>query len=164
MDRAETTEMLNWLLEKRLNNITSYWASEVNINTDRTGRVDYMALMAGNIHSCENIEQFEGIEFWFYEVKSCMADFKSGHGLNFEGDRNFLVTTQELAQELYRKQMLPSEADVLVPNSSNTAFITAFHGSVEGPFNSIKRKKPALNLMFQMLQAYKNGRGNKGVR
>ncbi len=31
--------------------------------------------------------------FSCYEIKSCMADFKSGHGLTFYGDENYLVTT-----------------------------------------------------------------------
>lgn len=47
-------------------------------------------------------------EFSCYEVKSCMADFKSGHGLTFYGDVNYLVTTRELAEERVSRNSFPA--------------------------------------------------------
>ena len=43
MSRAETTAMLSKLVEKRLKNRVSYWASEVNfdLGTPRNRRIDY---------------------------------------------------------------------------------------------------------------------------
>lgn len=41
-------------------------------------------------------------EFIFYEVKSCKADYHSGNGLNFEGDRNYVVTTIETYKQIMR--------------------------------------------------------------
>jgi hypothetical protein len=44
MSRAETTAMLSKLVEKRLRNRVSYWASEVNfdLGTPRNRRIDYI--------------------------------------------------------------------------------------------------------------------------
>lgn len=44
MSMAETTAMLSKLVEKRLKNRVSYWASEVNfdLGTPRNRRIDYM--------------------------------------------------------------------------------------------------------------------------
>lgn len=44
MSRAETTAMLSKLVEKRLKNRVSYWASEVNfdLGTPRNRRIDYI--------------------------------------------------------------------------------------------------------------------------
>lgn len=35
-----------------------------------------------------------------YEVKSCLADFKSGHGLNCVGDVNYIVCPYELMMQI----------------------------------------------------------------
>lgn len=44
MSRAETTAMMSKLVEKRLKNRVSYWASEVNfdLGTPRNRRIDYI--------------------------------------------------------------------------------------------------------------------------
>lgn len=44
MSRAETTAMLSELVEKRLNNRVSFWASEVNfdLGTSKNRRIDFM--------------------------------------------------------------------------------------------------------------------------
>ncbi len=35
-------------------------------------------------------------------MKSCKADYHSGNGLNFEGDRNYVVTTIETYKQIMR--------------------------------------------------------------
>lgn len=52
MSRAETTAMLSKLVEKRLKNRVSYWASEVNFdrNTPDERRVDYVGFKPWNIN------------------------------------------------------------------------------------------------------------------
>lgn len=52
MSRAETTAMLSELVEKRLNNQTAFWASEVNFdrNTPDERRVDYVGFKPWNIN------------------------------------------------------------------------------------------------------------------
>ena len=56
-------------------------------------------------------------EFVFVEVKSCMNDFKSGHGLTFRGDANWLVCPPDLAQTLYETRQLPKDAAVFCPDA-----------------------------------------------
>ena len=51
----------------------------------------------------ENQLSVSGIEpgtFVCYEVKSCKADFLSGHGQNFIGEKNYLVMTMSTYKEL----------------------------------------------------------------
>ncbi|MCB6288733.1 hypothetical protein LI276_21880, partial [[Clostridium] scindens] len=51
--------------------------------------------------------------FICYEVKSCLGDFKSGHGQNYIGEGNYLV----MPMELYKKVIhdIPHDIGVLVP-------------------------------------------------
>mgnify|MGYP000146531734 CR=1 FL=1 len=102
MSRAETTAMLSKLVEKRLKNRVSFWASEVNfdLGTSKNRRIDFMGFKPFTPGYVLMPASVELGEFSCYEVKSCMADFKSGHGLTFYGDVNYLVTTRELAEEL----------------------------------------------------------------
>ena len=52
----------------------------------------------------------------FVEVKSCMEDFKSGHGLTFLGDENWLVCPRDLADELHDRRLLPLGVQVYCPD------------------------------------------------
>ena len=40
---------------------------------------------------------------FFNEIKSCKADYHSGNGLNFGGDRNYVVTTMETYKQIMRE-------------------------------------------------------------
>ena len=51
-------------------------------------------------------------EFIFYEVKSCKDDYHSGNGLNFEGERNYIVTTMETYKQIIHEK--PWEVGVYV--------------------------------------------------
>lgn len=90
MKRAEKTKLLSRLLETKLTCGKTYWAKEVSIDfcTAHGKRVDYMTFTPKN-QSTSGIEK--GI-FTCYEVKSCLEDYKSGHGLNFIGEKNYIVT------------------------------------------------------------------------
>ncbi|MFI3254430.1 MAG: hypothetical protein R3Y63_08875 [Eubacteriales bacterium] len=90
MKRAEKTKLLSRLLESKLICDQVYWAREVSLdfNTSHRKRVDYMSFKPKN-QSSSGIEK--GI-FTCYEVKSCFEDYKSGHGLNFIGEKNYIVT------------------------------------------------------------------------
>ena len=153
-NRSEITGELSFMVERKLMNQTPYWASEVDteIDSNRSPRVDFMAYMPDfktlDFYSAGAIELGE---FWFFEVKSCMADFNSGHGLTFEGDRNFLVCERELAEELYMSLKLPAYADVLCPDKSRKRLITVFEGRRK------PRKHSATLLLFLMMQRIKNG-------
>lgn len=60
-------------------------------------RVDYMQFIPENQCSISAIEK--GI-FTCYEIKSCKEDIYSGNGLNFIGEKNYLVTTMECYKEI----------------------------------------------------------------
>ena len=92
LDRKSTTKFLSDLLIRRLSG--GYWAREVTLDYGHAHpiRVDFMSFKPVNQMSVAGIERGT---FTAYEVKSCVADYKSGHGLNFIGDKNYLVTTME---------------------------------------------------------------------
>ena len=96
MNRAEITAKLSETIEKKINPQNDpriYWAKEVTFDysSDHAVRVDYMKFVPVNT-STSGIEKGD---FYCYEVKSCIEDFHSGHGLNFIGDYNYLVMTKE---------------------------------------------------------------------
>lgn len=95
MSRKETTHFLSQLLiNQRLEGWGKYWASEVSIDygTSNVKRVDFMQFEPKGVIYQSDIEK--GI-FTCYEVKSCREDVFSGNGLNFIGEKNYIVTTME---------------------------------------------------------------------
>lgn len=101
MSRNETTKLLDSeLIRLRLTrkNAYSYWAHEVWIerNTDHEKRVDFVEFLPKGGVTYSDGPHVEHGTFSFYEVKSCIEDLKSGHGLNFYGDENWLVMPVEM--------------------------------------------------------------------
>ena len=95
MNRKETTEFLSKLLiSNRLSGRGKYYAREVSIDygTINVKRVDFMQFEPKGVIYQSDIEK--GI-FTCYEVKSCKEDVYSGNGLNFIGEKNYIVTTME---------------------------------------------------------------------
>lgn len=95
MNRTETTKFLGDLLKRdRFGGIGKYWASEVSIDAftaaGKGGRVDFIQFEPPNQYSVSALEK--GI-FICYEIKSCKEDVYSGNGLNFYGEKNYIVTT-----------------------------------------------------------------------
>lgn len=102
MNRAETTKFLGELLKRsRLSGMGKYWASEVSIDAftsaGKGGRVDFMQFEPPNQCSVGALEK--GI-FICYEVKSCKEDVYSGNGLNFYGEKNYIVTTMQCYKDI----------------------------------------------------------------
>lgn len=102
MNRKETTEFLGRLLKKeRFGGMGKYWASEVSIDPWSTKgkgkRVDYMQFIPDNQCAVSALEK--GI-FVCYEVKSCKEDVYSGNGLNFLGEKNYIVTTMQCYKDI----------------------------------------------------------------
>mgnify|MGYP007105727293 FL=1 len=100
MDRKETTEFLrNLLIKEKLTGMGKYWASEVSFNpwTTKAKRVDFVQFIPEG--QCHLSEIEKGI-FVCYEVKSCKQDIYSGNGLNFYGEKNYIVTTMECYKEI----------------------------------------------------------------
>jgi hypothetical protein len=101
MKRKEITSLLeNELIRLRLErkDAYTYWAHEVWLDryTDHEKRVDFVQFEPKGGPMYTDGPHVEHGMFTFYEVKSCMADLKSGNGLNFEGDANYLVIPVEM--------------------------------------------------------------------
>lgn len=100
MTRAETTKFLGQLLiNTRFSGAGKHWASEVSLDPwgREAKRVDYMQFSPADQCSISGIEK--GI-FTCYEVKSCKEDVYSGNGLNFLGEKNYIVTTMECYNDI----------------------------------------------------------------
>lgn len=102
MDRKKTTEFLgNLLVSDKFGGFGKYWASEVSIDPwaakGKHKRVDFMQFIPAGQCSISEIEK--GI-FVCYEIKSCKQDVYSGNGLNFIGEKNYIVTTMKCYKDL----------------------------------------------------------------
>lgn len=98
MNRKETTEYLSRLLEDRL--AGKYYAKEVVVDYgwgEKQKRIDYMEFIPKDQMTVSGIEK--GI-FVCYEIKSCKADVFSGNGVNFLGEKNYIVTTRECYEKI----------------------------------------------------------------
>ena len=182
MNRKATTKFLSDLLEKdKLSGMSKYWAPEVTLDygkselTDTgykslTKRVDYMEFCPINQLSIDGIEK--GI-FICYEIKSCKADFLSGHGQNFIGEKNYLVTTMSTYKELKEcgeLDKLPHYIGIMVPIPNNKKYdkdrvqseyenpteindINEFYYEIIKQAKKTNRQKSINELLFCMLRS-----------
>ncbi|MDG4965803.1 hypothetical protein OGZ37_04315 [Lactococcus lactis] len=125
MNRTEITASLSDLVKKKLSNNYNFWAAEVNLD-EHAKRVDFVGYNPNYGGTFARAANIENGTFDFYEVKSSMADFNSGHGKNWEGDHNYLVCERELADKLYKNQLLPNNVDVICPNKPRTGLIKVY--------------------------------------
>lgn len=113
MERKEITKFLETLLKReKFSGIGKYWASEVSIDFGTTDvkRIDYLQFKpSGSV----NISEIEKGIFICYEIKSCKADFNSGYGKNFIGEKNYFVMPMSLYKEVIHE--IPYNVGVLVP-------------------------------------------------
>lgn len=164
MNRKETTEFLGRLLiSDRLNRRGKYWSSEVTLDygTKNVKRVDFMEFApAGQI----NVSDIEKGIFICYEVKSCKADFKSGFGQNFVGEKNYLVMPMSVYKEIAYD--VPHDVGVMVPVPMLAEKYEEFESptTLVGEISDWKlsiiksaipkgRKKPMNELLFCMLRS-----------
>lgn len=120
MDRKKITKFLGKLLVSDRFRDRTYWAREVSIDygTRDVKRIDFMQFEPAGVTSISDIEK--GI-FTCYEIKSCRDDVFSGNGLNFIGEKNYIVTTMECwksIQEDMRNGRLDTHIKECCPNSS----------------------------------------------
>lgn len=166
MERKQITAFLSeQLIQDRLTGNGKYWAREVCLDwgTKDVRRVDFMEFCPTGVLSVSEIEK--GI-FVSYEVKSCMADYKSGFGQNFVTEKNYLV----MPMELYKKVVqdiegsvgvicpVPEERDVKDEFHSPTALDTEgvkWRMRVVLPCLAGARKRSMVELLFCMLRAGK---------
>lgn len=102
MTRSETTKFLSDLLKRdRLSGVGKYYASEVTLDwgqgKGKEKRIDFLQFSPESQLCVGDIEK--GI-FTCYEIKSCKEDVFSGNGLNFIGEKNYIVTTMECWKDI----------------------------------------------------------------
>lgn len=146
--RKEKTEMLARLTEAYLDTHCDFWAPEVTFdkNSDQEVRIDYVGFRAKRIHMAVSGASPELGSVYCLEIKSCLNDYNSGYGLNFIGDRNYLVTVPEVAEIAKERGILLGVEAILVPNSKGTALrkFKTFPAPYAG------RMKTAGEVLYQM--------------
>lgn len=103
--RDETTSELSERVLARLRREYSLVASEVWVDDEH--RVDFVGFRPERLSPFPS--SIERGEFVFVEVKSCMADFKSGHGLTFRGDAESAARDGLIRQ--WNTRWIPGEGD-----------------------------------------------------
>ena len=141
MDRTQTTKLLT--------DIRKYYAQEVCIDhgTANVKRIDVVQFTPANVFSISGIESGY---FTCYEVKSCVEDVYSGHGLNFLGEENYILCNMETYKKLipdinsgyltkYIREHYPESSYnhygiiVPVPNHIDCRRVKAVHDEFENP-------------------------------
>lgn len=112
-DRPDITKMLSLSIQKYINPHNDpriYWAKEVTFDysTSHSVRVDFMRFKPVN----NTVSGIEKGDFFCYEVKSSVEDFRSKNGHNFLGDFNYYVMTADVFEKV--KSEIPHFAGVLV--------------------------------------------------
>lgn len=146
MNRKETTKRLSELTEQYINpryDPRIYWAREVTFDygTLNQVRVDYMEFAPKN----NSVSGIEKGDFYCYEIKSSVADFKSKHGHNFIGDYNYYVMMQDTFNQV--KELIPFNVGVLVPDDLN-GYLKAVKKA-----KRVDRKRPIYEMLFMMFRS-----------
>ena len=99
MDRKQTTKLLTDILIADKLSDRKYYAKEVTLDygTEHSKRIDVVQFVPKGVVHASDIEK--GI-FVCYEIKSCVQDVYSGNGLNFYGEKNYLVLTMDTYKAL----------------------------------------------------------------
>lgn len=116
--RPEITKILSLSAQKLINphnDTRIYWASEVTFDyvTSHSIRVDFMRFKPVN----NTVSGIEKGDFFCYEVKSSVEDFRSKNGHNFLGDYNYYVMLEEVFEKV--KNEIPCRVGVYVPEKKN---------------------------------------------
>lgn len=116
--RKECTRELSTMLERYIdprNDPRIYWAREVTFDysTNHKIRVDYMRFQPLN-NTTSGIEKGD---FYAYEVKSSVEDFKSPNGHNFIADYNYYVMPADVFEAV--KDAVPWGVGVLCPDGGH---------------------------------------------
>lgn len=165
MNRKEITNFLSELLiSSRFCGRGKYWAREVTLDygSSDVKRVDFMQFCPVNTYSVSGIEKGE---FICYEIKSCMDDYKSGHGQNFIGEKNYFVMPMDLYKRVCNE--LDYRIGVMTPIPAGRDKLEEFENPTEldsnkewelviirSPHSKI-RGKSMIELLFCMLRSGK---------
>ena len=145
MNRSEITAFLSECIERHIdphNDPRIYWAKEVTFDyaTGNAVRVDYMKFKPVN----NTVSGIEKGDFYCYEIKSCVEDFKSKNGHNFLGDYNYYVMLQDVFESV--KGLIPHSIGVIMPNGYN------FLGSVKKA-QRIDRSRTVSEMLLMMYRS-----------
>lgn len=125
MNRKEITKLLTDILISDKLSDRKYYAKEVTLDygAENQKRVDVMQFSPKGVLHTSDIEKGT---FTCYEIKSCVDDVYSGHGLNFFGEKNYIVTNMETYKKLQqwaiirrRIPNLKNYIEEIYPESSN---------------------------------------------
>ena len=99
MTRKETTRLLTDILITDRMADRKYYAREVTLDygTTHSKRIDVVQFSPKGVVFASDIEKGT---FTCYEIKSCKEDLYSGHGLNFYGEKNYIVTTMQTYKDI----------------------------------------------------------------
>ena len=99
MERKDITRCLTDILIANRFSDRKYYALEVTLDygTNHTKRIDAVQFIPKGVIYGSDMEKGT---FVCYEIKSCKNDVYSGSGLNFFGEKNYIVTTMETYKEL----------------------------------------------------------------
>ena len=117
MTRGEITKNLSEFVENLIDpykDTRIYWAKEVTFDYRTTDavRVDYMKFEPIN----NGVSGIEKGDFYCYEIKSSVEDFRSKNGHNFIGDYNYYVMPYEVYNKIREK--IPANVGVYCPNGT----------------------------------------------
>lgn len=116
--RPEITALLSLSIQKHINPRNDpriYWAKEVTFDysTSNAIRVDYMQFKPVN----NTVSGIEKGDFYCYEVKSSVEDFRSKNGHNFIGDFNYYVMPEKVYEAV--RNEIPHYVGVFVPDGKH---------------------------------------------
>lgn len=152
-DRKSTTRFLSERALARLRRECTLVAQEVWVDDDH--RVDFVGFKPAV--STALPAAIERGTFTFVEVKSCMADFESGHGRTFAGDVNWLVCPQDLCELLREQQKLPYRTAILCPNAKG-ALVERIHASAYGDSRSVSAAELLWRMVNHSAQVWRTSR------
>lgn len=99
MNRSDTTKFLTEVLIRDRLSDRKYYAKEVTLDygSSHPKRIDIMEFSPAGAMYASDIEKGA---FTCYEIKSCKQDIYSGNGLNFYGEKNYIVTTMDTYKDI----------------------------------------------------------------
>lgn len=151
--RREVTAELSEKALKKLRKDFHLVSSEVW--ADDRHRVDFVAYRRGFGYADAAVERGK---FCFVEVKSCMDDFTSGHGLTFDGDENWLVCPRELADKLRDKRQLPRHCKVLCPDAAGNLRVAYDTSELGRSFRKLSTAALLLQMVLRSAQSWRTSR------
>lgn len=174
MTRKEITKFLTDLLISDRLSDRKYYAREVTLGygTMEAKRIDIMQFCPLGVTYTSDIEKGY---FVCYEVKSCIQDVYSGNGLNFYGEKNYIVTTidtyKSLLDDIQTGKLQKHVCDFMgikkcpyfgimvpVPKKLNVRDADAMHSEFENP------TKLGSGNGWKIWTAYPQKRGNPRTR